>query len=604
MPLSSNSTQGVDEKTDKSESKYDIYFHLGKNGTNICSFYKDSDMNNFPDTCQDFNSSVVECNDNIKNIFENIIKLFCTIPENSKNNKIRANYIKFLNFWFNRKLREIIKDKNHRSSIYKHFNSFCSKINDLNELNDKIKEIDEEQYNKWSVLYDLYDNYNKIMNECINKSNDLQKKCTHYSQKVVDLFKEGIDICNKKNDDDDEFNKSLKEFSILYNKFKDDINFQKKIKEPELKELVFLTDSEKKKISNVEEICKTLSDTDTMRSVNINSEYRVILENTPAHNIYKKFYEEKIDESKCAKYCGTFISNNINNTEARTICAKVVTNLEKLPVIENIGYTHEDRCSNLTYWTYDILMNTYNTNKNVIIENNIISELNNAIFRVNQELKKDKNCTYYIDGIFSEWNEEKNLHDYFENYSTFIQNISNKAKKETYCQYIDYISNLYKKYMKICCTCYSRPEYVCEEHCPKFFKCNRKFFTIDLLNKLECKDNESLQKEKENFESLFIDLDVIRKSQLVAMNFYKILTQDYFYRFVFSTFILLGIFFIFFIFYKFTPNGFKLNKNRSKKKQNNYHNNGGNRKELLEYEKKTINGNANKKRLRIAYHSA
>ncbi|KMZ83231.1 hypothetical protein PVBG_05201 [Plasmodium vivax Brazil I] len=54
---------------------------------------------------------------------------------------------------------------------------------------------------------------------------------------------------------------------------------------------------------------------------------------------------------------------------------------------------------------------------------------------------------------------------------------------------------------------------------------------------------------------------------------------------------------------EFTPNGFKLNKNRSKKKQNNYHNNGGNRKGLLEYEKKTVNGTSNKKRLGIAYHS-
>ncbi|KMZ89716.1 hypothetical protein PVMG_04546 [Plasmodium vivax Mauritania I] len=216
----------------------------------------------------------------------------------------------------------------------------------------------------------------------------------------------------------------------------------------------------------------------------------------------------------------------------------------------NVGHNQEDRCSNLTYWTYDILMNTFNTNKNDNIDNNIISELNNAIFRVNQELKKDKNCTYYIDGTFSEWTEEKYLHDYFENYSTFIQNISDKEKKEIYCQYIDYISKLYKKYMKLCCTCYSRPEYVCVEHCPKFFKCNKQYFPIDLLHKLECNDNVSLKKEKENFESLIVDLEVIRKSQLMAMNFYKILTQDSFYRFIFSTFLLLGIFLIFFLFYK------------------------------------------------------
>ncbi|KMZ77085.1 hypothetical protein PVIIG_05519 [Plasmodium vivax India VII] len=103
--------------------------------------------------------------------------------------------------------------------------------------------------------------------------------------------------------------------------------------------------------------------------------------------------------------------------------------------------------------------------------------------------------------------------------------------------------------MNICCNSYSRLEYVCKEHCPKIFKCNREYFPIYHLHKLEGKYNVSLQKEKDIFESLITDLDIIRKSQLVAMNFYKIVAQDYFYRFVFSTFILLGIFLIFFLFY-------------------------------------------------------
>ncbi|KMZ99296.1 hypothetical protein PVNG_02179 [Plasmodium vivax North Korean] len=248
-------------------------------------------------------------------------------------------------------------------------------------------------------------------------------------------------------------------------------------------------------------------------------------------------------------------------------------------------------------------MKIFKSNRSHYLEKNVSIEVNNIILRVNKELKKNENCIFYVDGSFLDWNEEKDLHDYFEHYNDLSKLTADKINNEMYCQYINNISNLYKKYMYKCCTCYSRPEYVCEEHCPKFFKCNRKYFPIDLLDQLKCKDNASLQKEKEDFESLIIDLDVIRKSQLVAMNFYKILTQDYFYRFVFSTFLLHGIFFIFFFFYKFTPIGFKLNKKRSKKKQNNYHNNAGNRKELIEYEKKTVNGNSNKKRLRIAYHS-
>ncbi|KMZ99274.1 hypothetical protein PVNG_02157 [Plasmodium vivax North Korean] len=385
----------------------------------------------------------------------------------SKNNETSANYIKFINFWFNRKLREIIKDENDRNSVYSHFNSLCSQVNGLKELNVKIKEIDEEQYKKWSILYDLYDNYNKIINAYIKNSDDLQSKSSQYAQKCVNTFKLGIDIYNQK--DDDEFNKAMKEFSIFYSKIKHEIHEYKKIKLPELQKLTFTMDVEATVNNKIASFCKS----------------GIVMENSSAQNIYKKFCEENIDESLCVKYCGDLISDNSDNNKDATICAKIVTNLKKLPNIKDVGDTHEDRCSNLTYWTYDILMKEFNTNKNVIVDNNIISKLNNAIFRVNRELKKDENCTYYIDGTFPEWTEEKNLHDYFENYSTFIKNITDNVKNETYCQYIDYISNLYKKYIKKCCSCYSRPKYVCEEHCPKFFKCNREFFPIHLLHKLE-----------------------------------------------------------------------------------------------------------------------
>ncbi|VUZ96296.1 PIR protein [Plasmodium vivax] len=520
-PTSSISTQDVDEKTEKSESKYAIYFDLEKKGKNICSSYKDNDFNKFSVTCQDLSSGTVEYKDNIKKICEYIITTFCRLPERGKNSNIRDNYIKFLNFWFNRELKKIITDKNDRSSVYNHFNTLCSKENDLKELSDKIKEIDEEQYDKWHILYDLYDNYNNIINKYTKKSKDLKNKCTQYSKKIVELFSEVIELNNKKNDD--EFNNALKEFSILYNKSKHEIHKYKKIELLELQKLTFAMDSEAAVDNKVASLCKSLKDSDTTRSA--------------------------------------LISNNANNNKDAKICAKIVSNLKKLSTIKNVGDTHADRCSNLTYWTYDIIMNELNSNTKKFIESNISRQLTDIIFRLNKELKKNENCIYYIEGNFSQWREEKDLHDYFENNKTFIQKISDNAKNAKYCEYIDYISNLYKKYMNKCCTCYSRPEYVCEEHCPKFFKCNREFFPIHLLHKLECKDDVSLQKEKENYESLIIDLD-------------------------------------------FTPNSLMLNEKKSKKKQNNYHNNGSNRKELLEHEKKTINANANKKRLRIAYHSA
>ncbi|CAG9474688.1 unnamed protein product [Plasmodium vivax] len=548
---------------------------------------KDFDNSNLKIFCNDCKNK--ECpfdiyteNGNI--ICEKVIEILSVIGKYmTSNNNIN---FKYLNFWFNHELRKNNQNIKYGQDMYELINSLCTESNNLKELNNKINYVEDDEYKKWCILYDLYFHYNKIENEYLKTLNNPTNKSLEYAKTCLNKYNEGIGIYNN-NNKDSVFADDLIKFSILYNNVKQRTKLYRNLELPELPKLILLNESKEKIEPEEDKFCERGN----------------ILKNFSSENIYKALDNKKVDALVCAKYCKQIINNNINSDKFKSLCSKLVTNLKYLSIIENTGNKHEDRCSNLTYWTYDIIMKIFSANGSHYLENDVSRELNNIILRVNNELEKNENCIFYVDGSFQDWSEEKDLHDYFEHYNDLSKLTADKISDKMYCQYINNISNLYKKYMNICCTCYSRPEYFCKDHCPKFFKCNREYFPIYLLDKLKCKDNVSLQKEKENYESLVIDLDVIRKSQLVAMNFYKILTQDYFYRFIFSTFILLGIFFIFFIFYKFTPNGFKLNKNKSKKKQNNYHNNAGNRKELIEYEKKNVNGNSNKKRLRIAYHS-
>ncbi|CAI7720790.1 PIR protein [Plasmodium vivax] len=560
---------------------------------------KNKDLENYCNDCQSTACLTNKYTENGINICEKIIKMLSVIGKNMTSYNI--NNFKYLNFWFNHELRKITKYIEYRQDMYNLINSICTESKDFNELKSKIYDVEDDEYKKWSIMYDLYFNYNKIENEYLETLKNPTNKISDYAKICVNKYNEGIEIYKKHQDSD--YADDLIKFSILYNNAKKKTKSYRKLKLPELPKLILLNESKEKIEPEEHKFCNVVKSNVTLPKASTNSKYGNILKNFSTEKIYKALDNKEVDALVCAKYCKKIINNNINSDKFKALCSKLVTNLKYLSIIGNTGNKHEDRCSNLTYWTYDIIMKIFSANGSHYLEKDVSRELNNIILRVNNELEKNENCIFYVDGSFLDWNEEKDLHDYFEHYNDLSKLTADKINNEMYCQYINNISNLYKKYMNICCTCYSRPEYVCEEHCPNFFKCNMEYFPIHLSHKLECKDNVSLQKEKENYESLIIDLDVIRKSQLVAMNFYKILTQDYFYRFVFSTFILLGIFFFFFIFYKFTPNRFKSNKNRSKKKQNNYHNNAGNRKELIEYEKKTVNGNSNKKRLRIAYHS-
>ncbi|CAG9474560.1 unnamed protein product [Plasmodium vivax] len=586
------------------DNGYYTFINLETNKDKTNQDFENSNLKKLCNDCQKIACLTDKFSENGNTICEKIIKILWFIQKNMARYNI-YNF-KYLNFWFNHELRKITQNIKYRQDIYKLINSICTESNNLKELNNKINDVEDDEYKKWCIMYDLYFNYNKIENEYLEALKNSTNKSSEYAKNCVIKYKEGIRIYNNNNKDSD-FADDLIKFRILYNNVKKRTKLYRKLELPELPKLIILNESKENIEPEEHKFCKGVKSNVTLPNAGTNIIYRNILKDFSSQNIYNSLDNKDVDALVCAKYCNQIIKNdkiNINRNEFKALCSKLVTNLKYLSSIKNIGKKHGDRCSNLMYWTYDIIMKIINTNISHYLEKDVSIELNNIILRVNKELGKNENCIFYVDGSFLDWNEEKDLHDYFEHYNDLSKLTADKINNEMYCQYINYISKLYKKYMNICCTCYSRPEYVCKEHCPNFFKCNKEYFPIDLLHKLECNDNVSLQKEKENYESLIIDLDVIRKSQIMAMNFYKILAQDYFYRFVFSTFLLLGIFFIFFLFYKFTPIGFKLNKKSSKKNQNNYPNNGGNRKELLEYEKKIMNGNSNKKRLRIAYHSA
>ncbi|SCO66704.1 Plasmodium vivax Vir protein, putative [Plasmodium vivax] len=190
---------------------------------------------------------------------------------------------------------------------------------------------------------------------------------------------------------------------------------------------------------------------------------------------------------------------------------------------------------------------------------------NIAVFMANSEFPAKDKCLFSFTGNLSEWKDEKLLHDYFKNYEK-IRNCgtsTNRNDCKSYCDYFNRISELYSSHINKCCSCYSYPERVCSELCPKYFKCDMGYFPSDLLYNIGCKVKEEKEKEEEEgkeedeksyetaedvFRNVTVDLDVIKRSHIEKPC--KGLICDAFDTFAFSSFLFLGIFFSLFVFYK------------------------------------------------------
>lgn len=226
-------------------------------------------------------------------------------------------------------------------------------------------------------------------------------------------------------------------------------------------------------------------------------------------------------------------------------------------------------------------MNTLNSSVHNAVDESISSELYNIMLQINSLLPAHEKCIYSFHGNFPNWKEEKDLRDYFENYDSLINVSSYNDTKGKHCNYVNYIYGLYKRHITDCCKCYNNPNVSCDNECPNYFKCDKKYVPNNLLTKFQCQGEKSSKEEKNIFEIAMIDRIVLwitkathakaklsRTSNSDAPSTSETISEtisdttnneslyDPFYGGMLICFVFLGILFLFFIFYRVNCNCF------------------------------------------------
>ncbi|GAW84255.1 variable surface protein [Plasmodium gonderi] len=568
--------------------------------------------------------TITDDNKNLIEICKTFIKYFLHLYHDSiRKSSNEYKHFGYLNYWLNKKLRNVGKSvKDFIEFLDKQVTlTYSESINYLN-FKKEAYHMNDDVYTKMNILYNLHDKYNKIINNEIKPN-----ECLEYAKNSLEEFNKGVNKfyqtkCLKLYD-------ALKDFRAKYNNA---LNKKSNCKDPGLHlipQIKTLEEKEKEEsINKALETCKNLQ----IQTIDVvpkrNNRFEDILESFPSHKIYQKLNRKKIDVNICTKYCENVINSNYNDSNINILCALIASNLKGLSSMNDLEGNYDKRCAYFTYWTYYIIMNKYNSPSNYFNENSVINNLNSVIVNSNNDLSRnDKHCLFYLDGNINEWIEEKDLHDYFENFNSFSAINTESHNILEYCKYLEYISSLYKTYLIRCCTCFNYPTFNCLNNCPKYFKCDKNYHPHKLLSYLKCEHITSAENAEQMFKYVTIDsnvlnetqelssrivqeipqnitIDYVEKIQYIPLHIHKTLPYDTFYFLVLMSSSFLGLFFVFFILYKFTPLGSRLHKRAIKKKIVVQNIQGKPNKKLdYNYSHNKVLDKSNK-RIRIAYNSS
>ncbi|CAI7718054.1 PIR protein [Plasmodium vivax] len=334
----------------------------------------------------------------------------------------------------------------------------------------------------------------------------------------------------------------------------------------------------------------------------------------------KKFSDDKnltFIKSKC-KNISINLSFNQNNEKLCSIkeeptkksqpkeAAKSATNENVLKDVEfhelyeefnkeNDMEKYKDHCNGIT-----TLNGTYKGLSNLCMK--LARNLTNVSKLENKE-KRSTGCSYFVYWVYEELNK---LNSIKSNYS-----YTNPAIKEPY-KVVNRINMKEFKDKGKCCTYFSNGEY--SNECPEFFKCNDKYNPYELYVSLSCNSDETrknfIKVEKPEFIDYYAK-DITKKSKEQSLLNRSSVTHsetpmiaddtpifDLFYTFVLAAFGLLGASLFFFVFYKFTPLGSRMQGNRRHVRINHYEEF---EQEMLDQRLRSRNVNPQNRRARIAY---
>ncbi|GAW79204.1 variable surface protein [Plasmodium gonderi] len=577
--------------------KFHIYKSSEDGSQNI------SDMSGLTLFCNENKTSVSNWDNNVKNICKKFILFFINLRTHMLESRITdCNYVKFLNLWLNKKLRESSENEQSRNNFYNYLNENTTRFDVNNELKDKIADIPSDKFEKLDILYELYDNYNQIVGEEIHIS-ERKQKCLGYARKCVEKLSEAINKFDE--DKNKDFFEALKEFSYIYSYGKYNTKSCVDIELPQLPK--FKSSQKTTKEQRDQETLEACENDGTkLEIIDLQKmdKYSNILKSLNIYKKYKKF--NNVQYSDYNKYCKDICNLEPSFPGVKDLCAKISKNLEDIASLTKKD-ERNDNCENFYYWLSDYIWNMFGKNSEHLENKSEVLKFLSVVYGIIYRLNIPE-CLFHYSSYDRKdiINEKKHLYYYFKYYNiirNLIDNNKEETQKEDYCQYINYTRDLYEKYISICCSCFSDSK-ECSEYCKEYYKCDKSYYPGDLLYKLDCK----FDIPKKNVDELFKQV-TIKKDDLIM--FQKGITRpsiqpaqnDPFYNIVVFAFSLLGIFFMFFIFYKFTPFGSWLHKRKLKKKNISYDIREEYMKEIKNKGGKNANLKSKNRRMQIAYQN-
>ncbi|KMZ93708.1 hypothetical protein PVMG_05292 [Plasmodium vivax Mauritania I] len=495
--------------------EYESYARGNKNAYSAASEYY----------CKPDKLNAAEDYNKIKDLCKVFIPYFLYISYNNDQNVPSGRrHLGYMNYWLNKELKEKkIRATDFIDVLNALLDNKFSAIDNYNKFKNIVYNIDDKIFEELDLLRKLQDYYNKIITESTDKD-----KCPEYGRNFTKLFEEGIRKYHETKN-----KKFYIELLRIWARYNIEANGTKKCNNlPEPPVIEKLNQKEKAaSLSKTRELCKTYTNIRLDTPQHWNQEYQEVLKHLSAHEVYNKLNTASSDDNICAKYCANIIHSNEYNEDFKKLCPKLTSNIKKLSETLKDINSPDNRCTYLTYWAYEKIINIFDSNTRHVHDKSAINALNQAVFMVNSELSSKDKCLFSFTGNLSEWKDEKLLHDYFKNYEKISKcsTSTNGTDCKSYCDYLKHISELYSSHINKCCSCYSYPKRVCSELCPKYFKCDIGYYPSDLLYNIGCEVKEEKEEgeeegkeEKEKsyetaedvFRNLTVDLDVINRSHI------------------------------------------------------------------------------------------
>ncbi|KMZ88523.1 hypothetical protein PVBG_06183 [Plasmodium vivax Brazil I] len=207
---------------------------------------------------------------------------------------------------------------------------------------------------------------------------------------------------------------------------------------------------------------------------------------------YKKYTE--LDNVDISEYSNDYCKEKLGSADEvdKTFCNKIAKNLSILKD-ENVMQKRTYDCYYFNHWLYDNIGKKYYDGKTKGKKVNVSEKLLDFVSSAISQHIQISSCKGNAFGNPEGWKEDKDLHDYFENYEDIKCNDSDKSKCEKYVNYVTYIKTLYDTKVENCCEDDELYEY---GYCEPYFKCENKYNPQNLLTQLK-KELQLLDKKPE-----------------------------------------------------------------------------------------------------------